>query len=83
MWNPEQYPQNPLRRKYDYEYVSSTPSPARDEEQFGAVVVFPPGMSKEDAQKLIRRLMKAEPGISVDGPRAFNPDHGSPVWYIP
>jgi hypothetical protein len=65
------------------EYTYRNTNEPQKAEQFGAVIVFPHGMTKEECQTLIRRLLKAEPGIGVDGPRGFNPNYGTPVWYVP
>lgn len=61
----------------------------------GVVLQFPDGMSTEKCNDILRRMFKAgyckgvrrdfrDPN-SVEAPtcNSFNPDHGSPVWYIP
>jgi hypothetical protein len=60
----------------------------------GALIQFPDGMTKEQCDDILRRMFKAGycKGVrtdfrsdKVEAPtaRSFNPDHGSPTWYIP
>jgi hypothetical protein len=60
----------------------------------GAVIIFPDHMTKEQCDDILRRMFNAGycKGVRPDfrstnevAPTAsrFNPDHGSPVWYIP
>jgi hypothetical protein len=51
-------------------------------QQFGAVIVFPEGMDQTECEKVIQNL-EQQYGVTVEGPKAFNPDHGEPVWYVP
>ena len=56
--------------------------------QTGAVLVFKPGVTKEEAAKRLEALRdivdldyyypKGMPRINE-----FNPEHGGPVWYLP
>ncbi len=55
---------------------------------YGAVITFPEGMTKAQCDDILRRMYKAGycNAVARDTPptaREFNPDHGSPVWYIP
>ena len=55
--------------------------------RYGAVIVFKDGITKEQAENLLRALVAREL-IDADhlGSRwvhGFNPDHGEPVFYIP
>lgn len=55
----------------------------------GAVIIFNPGVLREEAERTLRDLEAR--GI-IDGSQwvggktpvhGFNPEHGGPVWYIP
>ncbi len=51
------------------------------QEQLGAVLIFKPGLDRADAEKALealRELLDYVPSV-----REFNPQWGSPVWYIP
>lgn len=55
---------------------------------YGAVITFPDGMTKEQCDDILRRMFKAgyckaSYGGNAPTCHGFNPDHGSPVWYIP
>lgn len=48
----------------------------------GAVIVFQPHVTKEEAEKLIQKHL----GDVIDGHAQvceFNPEWGGPVWYVP
>lgn len=52
------------------------------------LITFPDGMSKEKCDDILRRMFKAgycKAGDHGTAPtcRTFNPDQGSPVFYIP
>jgi hypothetical protein len=59
----------------------------------GALIIFSDEMSKEECDAILRRMFNANEihgGMNwdtrkVEPPKAknFNPDHGSPCWYIP
>ena len=52
------------------------------ETRFGAVIVFKEGMTRAQAELIVDTL--ARKGlISETRPRAFDPNWGGPVWYIP
>jgi hypothetical protein len=46
----------------------------------GAVLVFNPGIGEDEASKIIDMIRDKVSSAHVE---EFNPDHGSPVWYIP
>lgn len=52
-----------------------------------SLIYFPEGITKEEAEEYIRRLNKAlekELGTGVGAiTKEYDPDWGSPVWYIP
>jgi hypothetical protein len=55
---------------------------------FGAVITFPPGMTKEQCNDILKRMYKAgycNASYRGEAPTCseYNPNHGSPVWYIP
>ncbi len=50
-------------------------------DQAGTVLVFKPGVTKEQAQKALeklRDLLEHSPHVNT-----FNPEWGGPVWYVP
>ncbi len=50
-------------------------------DQIGAVLVFRSGISRQEAKRLITiGLAEYLHSTTV---QAFNPDHGSPVFYVP
>lgn len=49
--------------------------------QLGAVLVFKPGTTVEEAQAALAKIRDVVQHAS--GPHAFNPDWGGPVWYVP
>lgn len=66
--------------------------------QYGAVVVFKPGVSRGDAERAIAALASSgqvEAGVQYDADahrfvkrsapavNEFEGEHGGPVWYIP
>ncbi len=48
--------------------------------QTGAVITFKPGISKEEAQKIIRAIQSRLETVNV---QEYNPEYGSPVFYVP
>lgn len=54
----------------------------------GVVLQFPDGMSEAQCNDVLRRMFKAgfcKADYTGKAPtcHSFNPDHGSPCWYIP
>lgn len=54
----------------------------------GCVIIFPDHMTKEQCNDLLKRMFKAgycKANYKGEAPtcHAFNPDHGSPTWYVP
>lgn len=52
-----------------------------DPKQAGAVLVFKPGVTPEEAAKALKALealLEYTPRVNT-----FNPDWGGPVWYVP
>lgn len=47
--------------------------------QTGAVITFKPGISKEEAQKIIRAIQSRLETVNV---QEYNPEYGSPVFYV-
>jgi hypothetical protein len=59
-----------------------------DAKAYGAVIQFPVGMTQDQCNDILRRMFKAGYCKSdwrghAPTANAFNPDHGSPCWYIP
>ena len=54
-------------------------------EIFGTVITFEEGISKEEAENILRKLIENSNGtiVSEVGLRSYNPNIGEPVWYIP
>lgn len=67
------------------------PSRARSGEilpppRMGTVIVFPPGMSRRDAEAVIQELVDHKLiDTRASHPRieTFDPEMGGPVWYVP
>jgi hypothetical protein len=79
--------------------------PVETKTQFGAVVVFKPGVTRDEAERALQHIARvielpdlpawaqwspeAKTVLASGGRpaallvREFNPDHGSPVFYIP
>ena len=58
------------------------PRKQRHDRQTGAVLIFKPGVTKDEAQRMLRTcetLLQLQ-GMDV---QEFNPQHGSPVFYVP
>lgn len=52
------------------------------------IFIFPDGMTKEQCDDILRRMMKAgycKPAYGGKAPTCheFDDAHGGPVWYIP
>lgn len=52
------------------------------EAQVGAVLVFETGIDKESAEALLRPLVDRG-ALATFVVNDFNPNHGSPVFYVP
>jgi hypothetical protein len=56
-------------------------------ERVGAVVIFKPGVTVDEARRALINVPQVESGDDplVDGPQveAFDPNHGFPVFYVP
>jgi hypothetical protein len=53
----------------------------REERQLGAVVIFREGVTREQVEAALKLIANVTAGTPhVNG---FNPEWGSPVWYIP
>jgi hypothetical protein len=55
---------------------------------YGVVITFPIGMTQEQCDNILARMFKAgycnaDYRGKAPTAHAFNPDHGSPCWYIP
>lgn len=64
-----------------YRRVREENARAEREGQLGAVVVFRPGVTREQvaaAWQLLANIIEGEPQVA-----AFNPEHGHPVFYVP
>lgn len=48
--------------------------------QVGAVLTFPRHMSKEDVRKLLQKIQKEIETVQIG---EYNPEWGSPVFYVP
>jgi hypothetical protein len=55
--------------------------------QLGAVLVFKPGTTREEAEKALAKISAlVDPSYFVGGKpqvHSFDRAHGGPVWYIP
>ncbi len=51
--------------------------------EYGTVVVFPPGTTKEEAKRMVAWMRREMYGASIPDPHEFDPKWGGPVWYIP
>lgn len=51
------------------------------ENQFGTVLVFKPGTTKEQAEKILATINEHLDWTPY--PVGFDPEYGGPVWYIP
>jgi len=60
------------------------PRPTNEPTQVGAIITFPEGMTKDQVERLLHNALDHN---RVNGYRVhvaeFNPNYGSPVWYIP
>jgi hypothetical protein len=59
-----------------------------NDKSYGVVITFPDGMTKEECNDILRRMLKSgycNPGYDGKAPTVheYNAEHGSPVWYIP
>lgn len=57
-----------------------------DRVRFGAVVVFKPGTTREEAERVLAALPYDPTYVFPQGPpkvQTFDPEIGGPVWYIP
>jgi hypothetical protein len=62
-------------------YPGRTTKRNTSKDQAGAVLVFKPGVTKEQAQAALKKLqdlLEHTPHVNT-----FNPEWGGPVWYVP
>jgi hypothetical protein len=68
-------------RQFDVEPYEKKPARNTSKDQAGAVIIFKPGVSKNEASLALRQiqhLLDHPPSINM-----FNPEWGGPVWYVP
>ena len=51
--------------------------------RYGTVLTFPPGLTEEEAKRLLDRLLRGERALQTSGVEEYDDRYGGPVWYVP
>lgn len=66
---------------YDYEFIPSYEQ--RQRVQYGVVLTFREGLSREQVEYYVRRISESASVDSISAVSKFNPEYSSPVFYCP